>query len=160
MSSLEDVKALHQAVTKEAFELVSSKGNDYNSQQQAGGDTLFNLRVASMLGLVDSPERSVLVRLCDKIMRLVSLTAPGVTPKHESIKDTVLDIVNYSIYVLAFCNEKKEPECDLRKVDKKAAEAFFQRRQQSLDAIERMYMKMDKIGTPTELFGEESITCT
>lgn len=101
MASLNEVKQFRQRMFDESMALVEKKGHDYNRAQQAGGDTLFNLRVCELLGIVPTVEAGILVRLSDKFMRLISLTAPGVEAavKDESVLDTVRDIHNYVDYL-------------------------------------------------------------
>ena len=102
MPSLEDVLKFRDEMYHCSIALVQRKGADYNRTQQDAGDTLFNLQVAEMLGIVPTAERGILVRLSDKFMRLVSLMQPGVDPAvtSESLRDTVLDIHNYIDYAL------------------------------------------------------------
>lgn len=100
--TLDEVLAFKRKMFETALELVKRKGHDYNRQQQTDGNTLFNLMVCELLGIVDTAERGILVRLSDKFMRLVSLAAtPGVDPavKDESVLDTVADFHNYVDYV-------------------------------------------------------------
>jgi len=100
---------MRQRLNLKADELLIAKGSDYNSQQQEAGDTLFNLRVCALLGVVPSPVDGVLVRMSDKLMRLVSLTRPQVIQqvKDESLEDTVVDLRNYADYLLAFIKEQR-----------------------------------------------------
>lgn len=106
MSTLESVKAFRQAMFDESMALIDKKGADYNREQQAGGDTLFNLRVAELLGIVPTAERGILVRLSDKFMRLISLMSPDAEPANESVRDTVRDIHNYVDYALQMWEER------------------------------------------------------
>ena len=73
-------------VHKEVQEIAKRKNNDYGS----GG--IDPLAVTGLDGLV--------TRLIDKVARLHSLTRPGVNRlvKDESIRDTLLDMVNYASY--------------------------------------------------------------
>lgn len=85
-----------------AQDLARRKGKDYNRDQQEVGDTLFNLRVAELVGFVETAEQGILIRIMDKIMRLFSLTSKaGRVPavKDESVVDTYRDVYNYSAYV-------------------------------------------------------------
>ena len=110
--SKEELLKMRVRLNTKADELLDSKGNDYNSQQQNAGDTLYNLRVCAILGIVPSPVDGILVRLSDKFMRLISLTRPGVVQKvkDESLEDTVIDIRNYVDYLLAMVKrERGEP---------------------------------------------------
>jgi len=108
MASLEEVLKEHKKICEEARDLIAKKGHDYNREQQDGGDTLFNLRVSSILGVVDNPCQGILVRLSDKFQRLNSLTKyPLVQPEvaGEAVRDTIRDIINYSIYLGIFYDE-------------------------------------------------------
>lgn len=108
MPTLEEVKAFRHAMFDESMALIEKKGHDYNREQQMGGDTLFNLRVAELLKIVPTAERGILVRLSDKFMRLISLMSPGVDPANtgESLRDTVRDIHNYVDYALQLHEER------------------------------------------------------
>lgn len=96
-NSLEEVLAYREEMYKRSSDLVRSKGHDYNRLQQNDGDTLFNLRVCEVLGIVNIAEKGLLVRLSDKFMRLISLLESE--GKHESLEDTILDIHNYIDYL-------------------------------------------------------------
>ena len=101
MPSLDDVKAFRQQMYEKSTALIDKKGADYNRDQQEQGDTLFNLRVCELLGVVPSTEEGILVRLSDKFMRLISLTKPNreAAVKDESVLDTISDIHNYVDYL-------------------------------------------------------------
>lgn len=99
--TVEQVLAFRQERYESSTALIAKKGHDYNRQQQDGGDTLFNLRVCEQLGIVQTTEQGILTRLSDKLMRLISLTAPGVEPAvtDESVLATVDDVHNYVDYL-------------------------------------------------------------
>lgn len=101
--TLEAVTELHKSLCAEALALVSKKGADYNRSEQQNGDTLANLKMSAKMGLVETPAHGVLVRLLDKLMRLKSLCKPGEKPANvdEKVRDTVVDVINYAVYVLA-----------------------------------------------------------
>jgi hypothetical protein len=105
----EDLIKMRARLNQRADALLLAKGSDYNSQQQEAGDTLFNLRVCALLGIVPSAVDGILVRMSDKLCRLISLTRPGVVQKvpDESLEDTVVDLRNYADYVLAMIREAK-----------------------------------------------------
>ena len=104
-----DVLAFRRERFEASTALIEKKGADYNRQQQHDGDTLFNLRVAEILGIVPTAERGILVRLSDKFMRLISLMTPGAEAavKGESLRDTVDDIHNYLDYALLIWEQRQ-----------------------------------------------------
>ena len=107
--SKEDLLKMRARLNARADELLVNKGNDYNSQQQEAGDTLFNLRACFLLGIVGSPVDGILVRMSDKMQRLISLTRANVVQKvkDESLEDTVVELRNYADYLLAMVKEAK-----------------------------------------------------
>ena len=110
--SKEALLAMRARLNAKADDLLVRKGSDYNSQQQEQGDTLFNLRVCALMGVVPSAVDGVLVRMSDKLMRLISLTRPGVIQKvsEETFEDTTVDLRNYGDYLLALVKEQKGEE--------------------------------------------------
>jgi hypothetical protein len=87
---------------KHSLALVESKGHDYNFEQQRDGNTLFNLEVCQLLGIVDYSTQGILVRLADKLMRLISLTKDPfrlAAVKDETVEDTIGDIHNFVDYL-------------------------------------------------------------
>ena len=115
MSKLEDVIKMHEELCGEARSIISKKGADYNRSQQLSGDTLFNLKVAKLLGVIDYATQGILVRLSDKMMRLSSLCKdPNANPEvlDESIKDTIKDMINYVCYLYIVYKEERSDAND------------------------------------------------
>lgn len=79
-----------------AIELVVAKHKDYDE----GG-----VKLEDYFPFGDP---SYVQMLHVKTMRLVSLTASGNTPTHESLKDTVLDLINYSVFYLKHLEDGDE----------------------------------------------------
>ena len=73
-------------VASEAIKLLISKHNDYGSRNisEAPGGAINGLAV----------------RLHDKVERLANLTSNNRKPNNESIRDTFIDILNYSIIAI------------------------------------------------------------
>jgi hypothetical protein len=108
MPTLEGVKRAHYELCSEALAIVEKKGHDYNRQQQKNGETLFNMKVSQMLGITETHTQGILVRLTDKLMRLISLTKDPETTaevKDESVKDTIKDTINYLVYLYCIYDE-------------------------------------------------------
>ena len=106
---------MHNEMTEAAYSVIETKGKDYNREQQAQGDTLYNMTIAKELGITDSITQGILVRLSDKFMRLISLTKnPKEQPavKDESVKDTIQDTINYLVYL--YCKYEEERSCNIQ----------------------------------------------
>jgi len=86
---IEELKRLHE-----------SKNHDYAEDS----DPLSNLRKSERLGV--PAWKGVLVRLTDKWSRIEQL-AGGKTPKHESLRDSLIDNAVYSLLAILLLDEKK-----------------------------------------------------
>lgn len=84
---LDEIKALHD-----------SKNHDY----AADADPLSNLRRAEAFGI--PAWKGVLVRLTDKWSRIEQL-ASGKEPKHESLRDSLIDNAVYSLLAILLLEE-------------------------------------------------------
>jgi hypothetical protein len=84
---LDEIRAIHD-----------SKSHDY-----ANTDPLSNLRMCETFGV--PAFKGVLVRLSDKWSRITQL-AGGKTPKHESLRDTLIDNAVYSLLAVVLLDER------------------------------------------------------
>lgn len=107
MLSVDDVIKFRNEMYAKSVALIKRKGHDYNRQQQHGGDTLFNLRVCELVGITRTAEQGLLVRLSDKLMRLVSLAEADNEVSDESFDDTVADVHNYVDYLALMRRERR-----------------------------------------------------
>lgn len=87
---IEEIKKLHE-----------SKNSDY----AADSDPLSNLRKCEAFGI--PAFKGVLVRLTDKWSRIEQL-AGGKTPKHESLRDSLIDNAVYSLLAIILLDEGKK----------------------------------------------------
>ena len=87
------------ALIDEILQLHDSKSHDYTPE----GDPLNNLRRAKAFGI--DPVKGVLVRLSDKWSRIEQL-ATGKTPKHESLRDSLIDNAVYSLLAVVLLDEQ------------------------------------------------------
>ncbi|HUW14291.1 MAG TPA: hypothetical protein VM537_31500 [Anaerolineae bacterium] len=96
-------EALHEDLCSDACKLTRRKGADYSGQE----DTLRNLKAVELVGLCPA-ETGVLVRMQDKMSRLTTLVGAGATPQvaDESVRDTILDLINYSVLLWALIQEE------------------------------------------------------
>ncbi len=78
-----------QKVQSEALELFKKKNNDYGDSFATYGSI------------------GVLVRLCDKIQRAQTITSKGINMVNsETIRDTLIDLHNYSAMAIMLMDEK------------------------------------------------------
>jgi hypothetical protein len=84
---IDEIKALHE-----------SKNHDYTNDS----DPLSNLRECEAMGV--PALTGVLVRLTDKWSRIKQL-ANGKTPKHESLRDSLIDNAVYSLLAVLLLDE-------------------------------------------------------
>lgn len=91
----EDLRLLHENMCENARNLMKAKNVDYATET----DIFRNFRMFGELG--------ILVRMSDKLARLRSIMENGrIEVSDESIKDTLLDIINYSVIFAGYTGEK------------------------------------------------------
>ncbi len=93
----------HGLLCKEAAELVRKKNHDYTS---GSGDPFFNFRSSQELGI--DPRKGILLRMQDKIRRLDTAIAAPLQVEDEGVRDTVKDLINYSILYYGLYLESKQ----------------------------------------------------
>ena len=82
-------------VQKEAFELFSRKNKDYGDSFATYGPV------------------GVIVRMGDKIKRLISVSNNGITMvDNESLRDTLIDLHNYAAMAVMLMDEKQESDIE------------------------------------------------
>lgn len=86
----EELFALHGDMCRKALEICRKKNHDYSKGHPFG-----NFMVAEAMQ-VTTAEGGIIVRIGDKLSRLSSVLEKGALVD-ESIEDTCLDIINYSI---------------------------------------------------------------
>jgi hypothetical protein len=87
--------ALHQELSRDGLELMKRKNQDYGNRT----DPFKNFKKHGEMG--------ILVRLDDKLNRLESFAEKGfLAVKSESIKDTVIDGMNYLVLFYAYLEMK------------------------------------------------------
>tara|TARA_Y100001935_G_C17191408_1_gene450274 strand:- start:632 stop:928 length:297 start_codon:yes stop_codon:yes gene_type:complete len=84
-----------KSVQQEAFELFSKKNKDYGDSFATYGPV------------------GVIVRMGDKIKRLISVTTNGVhLVDNESLRDTLIDLHNYAAMGIMLMDEEKESDIE------------------------------------------------
>lgn len=100
----------HKQLCEEARSLSERKNRDYAGN---GGEQPFaNFERCQTMGICTT-ERGFLVRMTDKMSRLSSFCESGfLSVNDESVRDTVMDLINYSALFLAFISQP--PDCTVQ----------------------------------------------
>ena len=101
----EELLQLHDELCEEAKKIMEVKNHDY-----AGGKhesiPFANFTRGESLGIC-STERGLLVRMTDKMSRLSTFAQEGeFKVKDESLRDTILDLMNYGILLYGYVKSK------------------------------------------------------
>lgn len=98
----------HQQLCDDARSLSERKNHDYAGR---GGEHPFaNFQRCESMG-VCTTEQGFLVRMTDKMSRLSSFVEAGCfAVSDEKLRDTIMDLINYSALFLAYCASKKQCE--------------------------------------------------
>jgi len=103
----EELLKYHEEICTRAREIMRIKNHDYSG---ADGKTPFaNFEVAEKLSIT-STEKGFLVRILDKLMRIITWTNCGELKVNESIEDACVDNINYHILLSAHTKEKYKNE--------------------------------------------------
>jgi len=88
---LEEQIAHYEYLTKQMKDILLKKGADY-----ANKDVLSNFKLAGRIAGL-TPEQNCLSLISTKVARLGNLLSKDNSPLNEPLKDTVVDLANYSI---------------------------------------------------------------
>ena len=99
--------AFHNYLCGTALELMERKNSDYtNSAEDPEPNCFANFTRCEDMGICTT-EQGFLVRMTDKLSRLSTFVTSGeLKVKDESVKDTVLDLINYSVLFLAYLQQE------------------------------------------------------
>ena len=100
MGTSQERKELFDSIITKAQDIMFAKAHDYNVAE----DVNANFKAYKLIGV--SPTDGVLARLVDKICRLSSISRKEAMVKDESVEDTIVDIINYSIILAHIMKDK------------------------------------------------------
>ena len=96
---------IHDLLCATAWSLMKRKNHDYSGGKDENQAFLNFTRVESM-GITDTTT-GFLVRMTDKMSRLITFSKNGrFQVADEALKDTIIDLINYSILLYAYNTEK------------------------------------------------------
>ena len=97
---------VHDNITLAAKKLMDAKNHDYSGGADSS-DAFLNFTRVEKMGITDT-KTGFLVRMTDKMSRLITFVQGGkLEVKDEALKDTVIDLINYSVLLYAFTLDKK-----------------------------------------------------
>jgi hypothetical protein len=106
MNQRDKLLKLHQQMCLEALEVMKKKNHDYAGKE--GTDPYANFRRVETMGIC-STLQGFLVRLTDKLSRLSTFVKDGeLLVKDETVRDTLIDMINYPILLQGFLDDQKE----------------------------------------------------
>lgn len=88
--------------TKEMARICRAKNADYSG---ADHDPFLNFKRVELMGIATT-EQGFLTRMTDKLCRIRNLTEKEAQVKDESIRDTLLDLANYSLLMAGYLESK------------------------------------------------------
>lgn len=92
-----ELLTIHDELTEESKDLMVKKNADYAKSS----DPFRNFRRHGLTGMI--------VRMDDKISRMTTFSEKGsLSVKDESIRDTVLDMINYAVLFYAYVLDMQE----------------------------------------------------
>jgi hypothetical protein len=95
---------MHGHLCYSALKLMQKKNHDYSGK--SGKEPFANFTRAEAMGITTT-EKGMLVRILDKISRLSSFADSGeFKVEDEKLEDTIVDIINYSVLLYAYVQEK------------------------------------------------------
>ena len=101
-----ELLAFHKKFCEKGRSIMAKKNSDYAG---SSGDTPFaNFTSIELLGIT-STEKGFLVRITDKMKRLITFSNDGkLSVTNESAEDACLDILNYCILLAAYLKQKHD----------------------------------------------------
>jgi len=88
---------------KKCLTTLENKNHDYSKDS---GDALRNFKAVEFFHLTDT-STGIVVRLCDKFMRICNLLHDQAMVSDEKVEDTIDDMINYLIILKASRIEMK-----------------------------------------------------
>lgn len=100
------------------FDISVRKNRDYASIEDPYKNfKLFSIMTEDIdLGACDKTEIAMIVRLCDKFQRIVTLIGKEPDVTDEKMSDTIQDAINY-LAILKAWREKEKPVCKMLELE-------------------------------------------
>lgn len=100
----EELILFHRETCDQMRQIMSEKNADYTGFNK---DPFFNFSTVEYLGIART-EQGFLTRMTDKLLRLTTFVKQGhLKVNDEKVEDTLMDLSNYCILMLAYLKGKK-----------------------------------------------------
>lgn len=104
----EELLNMHLTLCEKSRNLMRKKNADYAGKH--GVEPFANFTRVEAMGICKT-EAGMLVRMTDKMSRLSSFLEAGkFEVKDESLEDTILDMINYSVLLYSYISDKKKSQ--------------------------------------------------
>lgn len=101
--NVEELLNYHRKLCNSAQVLMAAKNHDYAGAD--GADPFRNFAAIEKLG-ISSTEAGLLIRMTDKLNRLITFVQDGrLVVANEGVEDALLDLINYSVILGAYMQE-------------------------------------------------------
>ena len=94
-----------RSVFEQCYKITEKKGKDYAKDD----DVFYNFKMCELFG-VCSAEEGIVVRMTDKLSRIINLLRKTNDVEDERIEDTLMDLINYSAILLVYLKSKNGEE--------------------------------------------------
>lgn len=88
---------------RKGVDLVRKKNQDYGNPS----NPWLNFEMARLVGV--PIERAILIRMSDKLARVSNLLEKEPSVAEEKIEDSLLDLANYAVILMAYLDDQKGP---------------------------------------------------
>jgi len=98
-----------KSIFDRCYKITEKKGKDYAKEH----DVFYNFKMCEIFG-VCLAEEGIVVRMTDKLSRIINLLHKKNDVEDERIEDTIMDLINYSAILLVYLKSK---QAEARKYD-------------------------------------------
>lgn len=102
----EELFKLAEETFQKCLDTLRVKNHDYSTGGNDRVDALKNFKLVEHLHITGA-DTGLLVRLCDKMSRLANVYKGEAQVTDEQLQDTVMDIINYCVLLLAIKKDMK-----------------------------------------------------
>lgn len=90
-----------EKVCEDILQILKSKNQDYS----IGKDAFRNFRFAEFLDM--TVEQGILIRMTDKISRIVTLSSKSPDVAGESLSDSISDLIGYAVILKVYADQSR-----------------------------------------------------